>query len=129
MQSDKIKFFKHFLIWIKIFRRILVLNGLHVTLCLSTSISVELQKQKTKDLNNKLNLRSLIRASQFNANKNVTDATVYTYLITAKLLCIFQDSQHPSSGVLKNVPAQYTKKIVTKLSKAIGSAMYCGTAQ
>jgi len=38
-------------------------------------------------------------------NKNPTDATVCRYLFTAKLLCIFRVSQHPSSGVLKTVPA------------------------
>jgi len=34
-------------------------------------------------------------------NKNPTDATVCRYLFTAKLLYMFQVSQHPSSGVLK----------------------------
>jgi len=38
-----------------------------------------------------------------NKNKNPTDATVYRYLFTAKLLYMFQVSQHPSSGVLKTV--------------------------
>jgi len=38
-----------------------------------------------------------------NKNKNPTDATVYRYLFTAKLLYMFQMSQHPSSGVLKTV--------------------------
>jgi len=38
-------------------------------------------------------------------NKNPTDATVCRYLFTAKLLYIFRVSQHPSSGVLKTVPA------------------------
>jgi len=38
-------------------------------------------------------------------NKNPTDATVRRYLFTAKLLYIFRLSQHPSSGVLKTVPA------------------------
>ena len=33
------------------------------------------------------------------------DATVCRYLFTAKLLYIFQVSQHPSSGVLKTVTA------------------------
>jgi len=33
------------------------------------------------------------------------DATVCRYLITAKLLYMFRVSQHPSSGVLKTVPA------------------------
>jgi len=38
-------------------------------------------------------------------NKNPTDATVSRYLFTAKLLYMFRVSQHPSSGVLKTVPA------------------------
>ena len=38
-------------------------------------------------------------------NKNPTDATVCRYLFTAKLLYMFRVSQHPSSGVLKTVPA------------------------
>jgi len=38
-------------------------------------------------------------------NKNPTDATACRYLFTAKLLCMFLVSQHPSSGVLKIVPA------------------------
>ena len=40
-----------------------------------------------------------------NVNKNPTDATVCRYLFTAKLFYMFQVSQHPSSGVLKTVPA------------------------
>ena len=40
-------------------------------------------------------------------NKNPTDATVCRYLFTAKLLYMFRVSQHPSSGVLKTVPAAY----------------------
>ena len=40
-----------------------------------------------------------------NVNKNPTDATVCRYLFTAKLLSMFRVSQHPSSGVLKTVPA------------------------
>jgi len=38
-------------------------------------------------------------------NKNPTDATVCRYLFTAKLLYMFRVSKHPSSGVLKTVPA------------------------
>ena len=38
-------------------------------------------------------------------NKNPTDATVCRYLFTAELLYIFRVSRHPSSGVLKTVPA------------------------
>ena len=38
-------------------------------------------------------------------NKNPTDATLCKYLFTAKLLYMFRVSQHPSSGVLKTVPA------------------------
>jgi len=41
----------------------------------------------------------------FNVNKSPTDATVCRYLFTAKLLYMFRVSQHPSSGVLKTVPA------------------------
>jgi len=33
------------------------------------------------------------------------DATVSSYLFTAKSLCMFQVLQHPSSGVLKTVTA------------------------
>ena len=33
------------------------------------------------------------------------EATVCRYLFTAKLLYMFRVSQHPSSGVLKTVPA------------------------
>jgi len=40
-----------------------------------------------------------------NVNKNPTDATLCRYLFTAKLLYMFRMSQHPSSGVLKTVPA------------------------
>ena len=40
-----------------------------------------------------------------NVNKNPTDAAVCRYLFTAKLLHMFRVSQHPSSGVLKTVPA------------------------
>ena len=40
-----------------------------------------------------------------NVNKNPTDVTVCRYLFNAKLLYIFQVSQHPSSGVLKTVTA------------------------
>ena len=40
-----------------------------------------------------------------NVNKNPTDATVYRYLFTAKLLYVYRVSQHPSSGVLKTVTA------------------------
>jgi len=47
----------------------------------------------------------IIQSFTFNVNKNPTDATVYRYLFTAKLLYMFRVSQHPSSGVLKTVPA------------------------
>jgi len=43
--------------------------------------------------------------NSINVNKNPTDATVCRYLFTAKLLYMFRVSQHPSSGVLKTVPA------------------------
>ena len=45
------------------------------------------------------------KGSVTNVNKNPTDATVCRYLFTAKLLYMFRVSQHPSSGVLKTVPA------------------------
>jgi len=38
-------------------------------------------------------------------NKKPTDATACRYLFTAKLLYMFRVSQHPSSRVLKTVPA------------------------
>jgi len=38
-------------------------------------------------------------------NKYPTDATVCRYLFTAELLYMLRVSQHPSSGVLKTVPA------------------------
>jgi len=38
-------------------------------------------------------------------NKNPTGATVCRHLFTAKLLYMFQVSQHPSSGVSKTVLA------------------------
>ena len=41
----------------------------------------------------------------FSVNENPTDTTVRRYLFTAKLLYVFRVSQHPSSGVLKTVPA------------------------
>ena len=44
-------------------------------------------------------------STNFNVNKNPTDATVCIHLFTAKLLYMFRVSQHPSSGVLKTVPA------------------------
>jgi len=39
------------------------------------------------------------------------DATVCRYLFTAKLLCMFRVSQHPSSGVLKTVTAVSGKAV------------------
>ena len=48
---------------------------------------------------------TLLITEYFNVNKNPTDATVCRYLFTVKLLYIFRVSQHPSSGVLKTVPA------------------------
>jgi len=38
-------------------------------------------------------------------NKNPTDEKRRRYLFTAKLLSMFRVSQHPSSGLLKTVPA------------------------
>jgi len=46
----------------------------------------------------------LLLLATFSVNKNPTDATLCRYLFTAKLLYMFQVSQHPSSGVLKTVP-------------------------
>ena len=46
-----------------------------------------------------------LMSNSFNVNKNPTDAAVCRYLFTAKLLYVFRVSQHPSSGVLKFVPA------------------------
>jgi len=48
------------------------------------------------------------KSNYFNVNNNPTDATVCRYLFTAKLLYMFRVSQHPSSGVLKTVPAAGT---------------------
>ena len=50
-------------------------------------------------------LLHIATVSIFNVNKNPTDATVCRYLFTAKLHYMFRVSQHPSSGVLKTVPA------------------------
>ena len=44
-------------------------------------------------------------STELYVNKIPTDATVCRYLFTAKLLYMFRVSQHPSSGVLKTVPA------------------------
>ena len=41
----------------------------------------------------------------YNVNKNLTDVTVCRYLFTVNLLYMFRVSQHPSSAVLKTVPA------------------------
>jgi len=64
---------------------------------------------KLKLLTNRLTILALKIAdiTKFNVNKNPTDATVCRYLrvFTAKLLYMFRVSQHPSSGVLKTVPA------------------------
>ena len=62
---------------------------------------------KLKLLTNRLTILALKIAdiTKFNVNKNPTDATVCRYLFTAELLYMFRVSQHPSSGVLKTVPA------------------------
>jgi len=52
-----------------------------------------------------INDETIEQVIQFNVNKNPTDATVCTYLFTAKLFYMFRVSQHPSSGVLKTLPA------------------------
>jgi len=54
-------------------------------------------------------------------NKNPTDATVCRYLFTAKLLYMFRVSQHPSSGVLKTVPAASGTGTATPLHGLIGT--------
>ena len=67
-----------------------------------------------------------------NVNKNPTDPTdaaVCRYLFTAKLLYMFRVSQHPSSGVLKTVPAAcgtgHTACTATPLQRGlIGTAMH-----
>jgi len=50
-------------------------------------------------------IRSLFNDALLNVNKNPTDATLCRYLFTAKSLYMFRVSEHPSSGVLKTVPA------------------------
>ena len=52
-----------------------------------------------------ISLASFARQKYVNVKKNPTDATVCRYLFFAKLLYMFRVSQHPSSGVLKTVPA------------------------
>ena len=64
--------------------------------------SVELQMLKSLC---KVCSSTMQQTPVFNVNKNPTDATVCRYLFTAKLLYMFRVSQHPSSGVLKTVPA------------------------
>jgi len=46
-----------------------------------------------------------VKSYKIIVNKNPTDPTVCRYLLTAKLLYMFRVSQHPSSGVLKTLPA------------------------
>jgi len=46
----------------------------------------------------------------FGVNKKVQlDATICRHLFTAKSLYMFRASQHPSSGALKTVTANYTR--------------------
>ena len=56
-------------------------------------------------------------------NKNPTDATECRYLFTEKLLYMFRVSQHPSSGVLKTVPAAsgtgHTTGTATSLQRSL----------
>jgi len=47
----------------------------------------------------------MYKTTGHSVKKNPTDATVCRYLFTAKLLYMFRVSQHPSSRVLKTVPA------------------------
>jgi len=65
-------------------------------------------------------------------NKNPTDATVCRYLFTAKLLYMFQVSQHPSSGVLKTVPASsgtgHTTCTATPLQRGLIGTRWRGVA-
>jgi len=67
-----------------------------------------------------------------NVNKNPTDATVCRYLFTEKLLYMFRVSQHPSTGVLKTVPAAsgtgHTTCTATPLQRGlIGTGLCCDT--
>jgi len=62
-------------------------------------------------------------------NKNATDATVCRYLFTAKLLYMFRVSQHPSSGVLKTVPAASGHNIGTATSLQRGPIGPIGSLQ
>ena len=61
-------------------------------------------KIKEYDVNDE-GLFNTTNTLKVNVNKNPTDATVCRYLFTAKLRYMFRVSQHPSSGVLKTVPA------------------------
>jgi len=48
----------------------------------------------------------MFKTGPFNVNKKVQlDVTICRHLFTAKSLYMFQASQHPSSGALKNVTA------------------------
>jgi len=51
------------------------------------------------------------------------DATVCKYLFTAKSLCMFRVSQHPSSGVLKTV----TATTGTGHNTGAATSLQCGT--
>jgi len=52
-------------------------------------------------------------------NKNPTDATVCRKLPTANPLYMFRASQHPSSGVLKTVPAASGKVLILLMMGAV----------
>jgi len=70
-----------------------------------------------------------INTYYINVNKNPTDATVCRYLFTAKLLCMVRVSQHPSSGVLKTVPAAsgtvHTTCTATPLQRGLNGTGLC----
>jgi len=59
----------------------------------------------------------------FSVNRIPADATVCRHLFTAKLFYMFRVSQHPSSGVLKTVPAAsgtgYTTCTATPLQRGL----------
>jgi len=67
-----------------------------------------------------------------NVNKNPTDATVCRYLFIAKLLYMFRVSQHPSSGVLKTLPAAcgigHTTGTTTTLQRGLIGTMHGTTS-
>ena len=81
--------------------------GQHFKFCISYhAIFRKFFKMPSQKLpKNKCDLLLSPTTSSFIVNKNPTDATICRYLFTAKLLYMFRVSQHPSSGVLKTLPA------------------------